>query len=126
MLQELKYPDSEVIILTDRRDIFALRDFLKAEQRKFTGKINRVWRKQEGMIKKQDIDAILETRILPQRTMDTWADQIREFVTEEIVPAYEDAIGISGDKMARRINRRRKQAFEFDPASTKPYYKNLF
>ena len=107
------------IILTDQRAIVEFISFLNAHE-KGAGRILRsFWNGQ-----REDMTAGVAKRIIenghsiPQDVIDSWARDIKDFVGRKMVDIYQDALEFSGSRMAGRINRSRKQEFEFNKVSS--------
>lgn len=116
MLIEERKAQSLVII--DRRDLFRLRKYLNEKERTISRPVKDLWKRQAGKTTVEIAKAALEAGRMPEEWNTYISKTIREFVRDDITPAWIQSIGESGEVIAKRVNRLQRKQFDFDSTAT--------
>jgi len=105
-----------IVVLDDRLTaLAALRRHLDAEEPRFMRLVRGLWKAQAAAVTPKMAEWALSTMDLPVALADEWFALAVEFWEERLAPEIGKAAQAAGDRMARRVNEARKQAFMFDP-----------
>lgn len=106
------------LVIQDARGYFALRRYLNEEERKISGPVKAMWKKQGALVTVETTRKALETAEIPPEWVDPWTRMIREFVRDDVTPQWQKGISVAGEKIAKKINQLQRKAFDFDSTMT--------
>ena len=106
------------VILTGQQSRLELIKFLNSEEKGFKRILRIFWKEQREEITIEVARRIIsQGHTVPQDIMDSLTKGITHVVGEKIEARYMDSIEYSGNFIAGKINRMRKQEFEFNKVS---------
>ena len=102
------------LIITDARDAFAFRRYVKEKESSIASPTRALWKKQGALVTLDTVKLALNAGTVPPEWEDPWIRMIREFVRDDITPAWVKSISTAGHGIAKKINRLQRKQFDFD------------
>jgi len=102
------------LVITDARDAFAFRLYVKAEEGPLARLTKAMWIKQAAIVTPDITKIALNSAAVPDVWKDSWSRMIREFVRDDITSAWVKSISVAGDVIAKKVNRLQRKQFDFD------------
>ena len=106
------------LIITDARDAFVFRRYVKAEEGSLARLTKAMWIKQGEIITLDTVKVALNVGTVPGEWEDQWSKMTREYVRDDMTSAWVKSISTAGDAIAKKVNRLRLKQFEFDSTMT--------
>lgn len=106
------------VSIIDRNDALKIRSYLDKEQRRLTGPVKSLWKKQSALIDIKTTKKALDLGAVPIEWSTPWEEMIREFVGDDVIRTWLKSMDDSGEKVARAVNAIQVKAFEFDTVMT--------
>lgn len=106
------------LVITDARDAFALRRYIREEERGIARSAQALWKQQGSLVTIDTVKVALDSGSLPAEWKDPWTLMIREFVRDDITPDWIKAISTSGSRIAKKVNLLQRKQMDFDSTMT--------
>jgi len=101
------------IVLTDANNLFELRRYIEKHEEEVIRPLKAMWKKQSEGITLKEAERAIQLGGVPSEWQDKWSEEIREFVREELLPEWVEAIYRAGSKIAKKINSVEWKEFQF-------------
>lgn len=103
------------ISIVDRSNALKLSQYLDAEQRRLTGPVKALWKRQAGIVNIETAKKAIDFGSVPLEWSMPWEEMIREFVGDTVIEVWLESMTDSGDTIARKVNLIQRKQFDFDP-----------
>ena len=102
------------LVITDARDAFAYRRYVKGEEGSLARLTKAMWIKQGAIVTPDTMKIALNAGTVPDVWKDPWSRITREYVRDDMTKAWVKSISTAGDMIAKKVNRLQRKQFEFD------------
>lgn len=106
------------LVITDARDFFVLRRYLRKEERTISRPVKALWNKQAELVTVDTTKLALQAGTVPDEWKGPWDRMIREFVRDDVIREWVKSIAVAGDRIAKKVNRLQRKQFDFDSTMT--------
>jgi len=106
------------LIITDARDAFIYRRYVKDEESSIARPTKALWEKQGLLVTPSTVELALKTGTVPPEWEGPWNRMTREFVRDDITSGWIKSISTAGDRIAKKVNRLQRKQFDFDSTMT--------